>query len=127
MLSTSKATTILPVRDMDRARMFYEESLGLTPTGPMEEGTFLFSDDGRNGIELMLKPDGGPSGNTEVSFEVEDLASELKTLESKGVQFEDYDLPGLKTVNHVAESEAHRAAWFTDTEGNILCLHEIVS
>ncbi|WP_026549125.1 VOC family protein [Arthrobacter sp. Br18] len=127
MLSTSKATTILPVKDMDRARGFYEKSLGLTPAGPMEEGSFLFSDDGHNGIELMLKPESGPSGNTELSFEVEDIAMELGALESQGVRFEDYDLPGLKTVNHIAEHDGLKAAWFTDTEGNILCLHQVLT
>lgn len=127
MLSTTKATTILPVRDMDRARSFYEKSLGLTPAGPMEEGSFLFSEDGHNGIELMLKPESSPSGNTELSFEVEDIAAELSALESRGVRFEDYDLPGLKTVNHIAESDALKAAWFSDTEGNILCLHQVLT
>ncbi|MFP5314031.1 MAG: VOC family protein, partial [Actinomycetes bacterium] len=83
-------------------------------------------DDGHHGIQLMLKPEGSPSGNTELSFEVEDIAAELRALESNGVKFEDYDLPGLKTVNHVAESDGQKAAWFTDTEGNILCLHQIV-
>jgi predicted enzyme related to lactoylglutathione lyase len=125
VLSSSKVTTILPVKDMDRARNFYEKSLGLTPAGPLEDGTCLFSDDGHHGIQLMLKPEGNPSGNTELSFEVEDITAELKVLESNGVSFEDYDLPGLKTVNHVAESDGQKAAWFTDTEGNILCLHQI--
>lgn len=125
MLSSSKVTTILPVKDMDRARNFYGKSLGLTEAGTMEEGTCLFSDDGHNGIQLMLKPDGDPSGNTELSFEVKDIAAELRALESNGVKFEDYDLPGLKTVDHIADNNGHKAAWFTDTEGNILCLHQI--
>ncbi|MBG6226166.1 putative enzyme related to lactoylglutathione lyase [Arthrobacter sp. CAN_A2] len=127
MLSTSKATTILPVRDMDRARGFYEKSLGLTPAGFLDEGSFLFSSDGHQGIELMLKPESGPTGNTELSFEVEDITSELRSLESQGVRFEDYDLPGLKTVDHVLENDAMKAAWFTDTEGNILCLHQLMT
>jgi hypothetical protein len=55
---------------------------------------------------------------------VEDIAAELSAPEPRGVAFEDYDLPGLKTVNHIAESATHKAAWFTDTEGNILCLHQ---
>ena len=125
MLSSSKVTTILPVKDLDRARNFYEKSLGLTPVGSMEQGTYLFSDDGHNGIQLMLKPEGSPSGNTELSFEVEDIAAELSTLESNGVRFEDYDFPGLKTVNHIAENNGQKAAWFTDPEGNILCLHQV--
>ena len=127
MISANRATTVLPVRDLDRARSFYENTLGLHADNAWHEGSFFFSEDGHNGIELMLKPDGSPSGNTELSFEVENLTAEMTSLERNGVVFEDYDLPGLKTVNHIAEDDHMRAAWFTDTEGNILCLHQLVT
>jgi hypothetical protein len=59
-----------------------------------------------------------------MSFEVGDIAARIRELSGRGVTFEDYDLPGLKTVDHVCVLGSERAAWFTDTEGNILCLHE---
>lgn len=127
MISANRATTILPVRDLDRAGRFYANTLGLQAGAVSHEGSLFFSEDGHNGIELMLKPDSSPSGNTELSFEVEDLAAEMTSLERNGVAFEDYDLPGLKTVDHIAEDDRMRAAWFTDTEGNILCLHQLVT
>jgi predicted enzyme related to lactoylglutathione lyase len=127
MLSTTKMTTVLPVKDMDRARNFYERTLGLQPTGALEQDTFLFSSGGGSALELMVKPNSDTSDHTSVSFEVEDLASEMKTLEEHGITFEDYDLPGLKTVDHVASSAHQKCAWFTDTEGNILCLHQNLS
>lgn len=127
MISANRTTTILPVQDLDRARNFYERTLGLHADSALHEGSFLFSENGHTGIELMLKPDSAPSGNTELSFEVEDLAAEMTSLERNGVTFEDYDLPGLRTVDHIAEDDHMRAAWFTDSEGNILCLHQITA
>jgi hypothetical protein len=58
-----------------------------------------------------------------MSFEVDDLAAEIGDLEQRGVVFEDYDLPNLKTVDHVAVMGAEQAAWFKDPDGNVLCLH----
>jgi hypothetical protein len=58
-----------------------------------------------------------------MSFEVDDLESEIADLESRGVTFEDYDLPDLKTENHVATMGDEQAAWFMDPDGNILCVH----
>ncbi|MGX5356779.1 VOC family protein [Kocuria sp. KH4] len=124
MLSTTRLVAIVPVRDLDRAREFYEHTLGLSPgVGPDPEGV-LFSDDGHSGLQLLLRPDAPASGLTQVSFEVPDVEAAVRELEGRGVRFEDYDLPGLRTVAHVATTEGMRAAWFTDPEGNILCLHE---
>lgn len=124
MLSTTKMTTILPVKDMDRARNFYENSLGLSSKGMQDDGGYLLSSGDGSGIELMVKPDSDTSDHTSVTFEVPDLDSEMKALEERGVRFEDYDLPGLKTEGHVASSAHEKCAWFTDTEGNILCIHQ---
>jgi hypothetical protein len=61
-----------------------------------------------------------------MSFEVDDVTAEIRDLEGRGVVFEDYDLPDLKTVDHVAEMGSERAAWFKDPDGNVLCLHQQV-
>jgi len=58
---------------------------------------------------------------------VTDIAGAIRALKSRGVTFADYDLPGLKTVNHVCVLGAEKAAWFNDPEGNILCLHEDIA
>ncbi|QTG80859.1 VOC family protein [Arthrobacter crystallopoietes] len=126
MLSTTKMTAVLPVKDLDRARDFYEKSLGLEPQGLMDDDTFIFSADGATALELLRRPDATPSQNTAVSFEVADLEAEMKDLEGRGIKFEDYDLPGLKTINHIATSDNLRCAWFADPEGNVLCLHQPV-
>jgi len=126
MLGRSPMTTMLPVMDLARARRFYEETLGLAPAGSRPDGKFVYRLGG--GGLLALFPRGAPTraDHTAVSFEVEDVAAEVRELSARGVPFEDYDLPGLKTVNKVCVLGSERAAWFKDPEGNILCIHQDV-
>ena len=124
MLNTAPTTTILPVRDMGRARSFYEQKLGLKPLGFATDGNFVFACSGRSTIALIPKPEGTRAEHTALSFEVDDVSREVRDLEKRGVVFEDYDLPGLKTVNHVCVLGSEKSAWFKDPEGNILCVHE---
>jgi predicted enzyme related to lactoylglutathione lyase len=124
MLSKSAVTTILPVIDMNRARDFYEKKLGLAPRGFAADGNFVFQCAGESTIALIPKPQGTKAEHTALSFEVSDIAAEIADLQGRGVIFEDYDFPGLKTVQHVCVMGSDRAAWFKDSEGNFLCLHE---
>ena len=71
-------------------------------------------------------PAGAQSENTALSFEVTDLPAEVRALEDRGVRFQDFEMEGLKTVDHIAELGSERAAWFTDSEGNVLCLHQVL-
>ena len=123
MLNGSKATAMLPVVDMSRARAFYEQTLGLPSPRVRPSGEARFE---VNGLSFALYPRATPTraDHTALSFEVGDLTSEMRTLRARGVRFEDYDLPGLKTEQGVCVLGAERAAWFKDTEGNILCLHQ---
>ena len=123
MLSDSSVTTMLPVKDMDRARAFYEGSLGLRPGGFKPDGKFVYRVGGST-LALFPKPEGTKADHTAISFRVDDIAASIESLKRKGVAFEDYDFPGLKTVNHVCVLGAEKAAWFKDPEGNYLCLHE---
>ena len=124
MLADSPITTILPVIDLDRARDFYQNKLGLKPEGLKADGKFVF--ECRNGALLALFPkEGGTKADhTAVSFQVHDIKRAIAELKQAGVVFEDYDFPGLKTVDHVCVLGAEKAAWFKDTEGNYLCIHE---
>lgn len=123
MLSTSLVTTLLPVKDMTRARAFYEGCLGLEPGGFKPDGKFVYAVGGST-LALFPKPEGTKADHTAVSFQVDDIATSIKELKEAGVVFEDYDFPGLKTVDHVCVLGAEKAAWFKDPEGNYLCLHE---
>ena len=126
MLTNAPATTILPVRDVDRARDFYERRLGLKPMGLQQDGKFLFALGDGGTLALIPKADGTKAEHTAVSFRVDDVVREIGVLKDRGVVFEDYDLPGFRTEGHVCVLGSEKAAWFKDTEGNILCLHEDV-
>jgi catechol 2,3-dioxygenase-like lactoylglutathione lyase family enzyme len=126
MLANASVTTMLPVVDMDRARNFYERCLGLQPGGFRPDGKFVYVVGGST-LALFPKPDGTKAEHTAVSFRVADVAATIASLEQAGVVFEDYDLPGFKTTNHVCVLGAEKAAWFKDTEGNFLCIHEDVA
>ena len=123
MLRESIITTMLPVIDLNRARDFYENKLGLMPLGSKPDGKFEFAcGDAR--LALFPREGGTKAEHTAVSFQVADIDAEIRELGARGVQFEDYDYPDLKTVNHVCVLGAEKAAWFKDTEGKYLCLHE---
>lgn len=123
MLSDCAVTTMLPVKDMKRARSFYEGCLGLIPGGLKPDGKFVYKVGGST-LALFPKPEGTKAEHTAISFLVANIATSVNELTRAGVVFEDYDFPGLKTVNHVCVLGAEKAAWFKDTEGNYLCLHE---
>ena len=127
MLTLAPATTILPVRDLARARDFYEKCLGLRPVGLQQDGKFLFALGDGGTLALFPKPGGTKAEHTAVSFKVDDVVSEIRALKAQGVVFEDYDLPGFRTEGHVCVLGSEKAAWFKDPEGNILCLHEDVT
>lgn len=126
MLSDSTVTTMLPVKDMARARAFYEGCLGLKPGGLKPDGKFVYMVAGST-LALFPKPEGTKADHTAISFQVPDIATSIEQLKHAGVVFEDYDFPGLKTVNHVCVLGAEKAAWFKDTEGNYLCIHEDIA
>ena len=123
MLSDCAVTTMLPVKDMKRARAFYEGALGLKPGGLNADGKFIYKVGGST-LALFPKPEGTKAEHTAISFLVPDISASIKALKRAGVVFEDYDFPGLKTTNHVCVLGAEKAAWFKDPEGNYLCLHE---
>jgi catechol-2,3-dioxygenase len=126
MLTSSPVTTILAVVDAERARHFYESTLGLSYAGRSGDGKHLFSI-GSGTLALLEKPEGTRAEHTALSFEVADTANAVRDLSARGVMFEDYDYPGLKTVDKVCILGSEKAAWFQDTEGNILCVHQVLA
>lgn len=117
---------MLPVIDMDRARAFYEGCLGLAQGQLRPDGKFVYAVGG-SVLALFPKPGGTKADHTAISFQVADIAASIAALQQAGVVFEDYDLPGLRTVGHVCVLGAEKAAWFKDPEGNFLCLHEDIA
>jgi catechol 2,3-dioxygenase-like lactoylglutathione lyase family enzyme len=126
MLESASVATRLPAQDLQRARAFYAEKLGLEPAEERPGGLRYRLADG----EFSLFESGGsPSGeHTQMAFEVEDIRVAVKELRRRGVIFEEYDAPGLATVGGIADIEGNypskgnreRGAWFRDSEGNML-------
>jgi catechol 2,3-dioxygenase-like lactoylglutathione lyase family enzyme len=123
MIADSEVTCMLPVKDMQRARAFYEGGLGLKAEGLRPDGKFVYRVGGTV-LALFPKPEGTKAEHTAVSFQVARIEDAVAELKARGVTFADYDLPGLVTVGHVCVLGSEKAAWFQDPEGNILCLHE---
>lgn len=122
-LSASRVTVMLPVKDLGRARRFYGEALALGAAEERPDGKVVYRCGGTE-IALFPREEGTRAEHTAVSFRVEDIRAAVDELEGRGVAFADYDLPGLRTVDHVCVLGSEKAAWFVDPEGNILCLHE---
>ena len=123
-LADAAMTTLLPVRDIDRARDYYTRVLGLMPEGARPDGKFVFRCANGALLALFPKPEGTKAEHTAASFEVPDIGATIRALKMRDVTFHDYDLPGFRTEGHVCVLGSEKAAWFSDTEGNILCVHE---
>lgn len=122
-LAKCQVTVMLPTRDIDRARRFYEDQLGMADGAERPDGKIVYHCGG-TALALFPREGGTKAEHTVVSFRVEDIQSAVAALAARGVIFADYDLPGLRTVDHVCVLGSEKAAWFSDPEGNILCIHE---
>ena len=121
MLKNAPIVPYLPAADIARARKFYEEKVGLVAREEVAGGVIY---ECGNGSWVFLYPSGG-AGTSKASqafWQVDDVEAEVADLRSRGVVFEEYDLPGVKTVNGIATGGGAMAAWFKDSEGNILAV-----
>jgi catechol 2,3-dioxygenase-like lactoylglutathione lyase family enzyme len=117
----------VPVLDLARAKAFYEKKLGLVPKEEYGDGGLVY-ECGQGTVFFMYRSAGaGTSKANQAFWTVEDLDAEMADLRARGVKFEDYDLPGLKTVNGVNIGGGVKSAWFKDSEGNILAIGQNVS
>jgi len=117
-LAAAPASAVLPAEDIERAKKFYRQTLGLE-VEELPGGEVLVHAGGGTRF-MMYERARTIAEHTVMSFWVENLHAVMDELRSRGVVFEEYDLPGLKTVGGVAESPSELAAWFTDPEGNII-------
>jgi catechol 2,3-dioxygenase-like lactoylglutathione lyase family enzyme len=124
-LATSAVATLLPVADIDRAKGFYDR-LDLPFLGTNDEGSLMYQLSGGTTLMLLPREAGTQNPSTALTWEVDDVGAEVAELEGRGVVFQDYDLPELKTVDHIADVGGDRAAWFLDPDGNVLCVHQVV-
>lgn len=119
MLHQYRFQATLPASDLGRARKFYEDKLGFPPG--VEEPGGIFYQSARGSRFLLFASQGKPSGeHTQGGWTVDDIQAEVTALSRRGVVFEEYDFPGLKTVDGIAHTDTGQYAWFKDSEGNLL-------
>jgi predicted enzyme related to lactoylglutathione lyase len=121
MLQKSPMYAYLPAQDVARARRFYEQQLGFKPKQETEGGVVYEFGEG-TACFLYPTPNAGTSRASQAFWQVDDVEREVAELKAKGVKFEDYDMPGVKTEGGIATAGGAKAAWFKDTEGNILAI-----
>jgi len=125
ILQRALVETTIPAQDLERARAFYTEKLGLTPNSEGPIGLrFRLAD----GTRFRLFRSGGKASgtHTQMAIMVDDLVAAVTQLRARGVQFEEYDSPGLKTREGIADVGYAKAAWFKDSEGNMIGIAEQV-
>lgn len=127
MLNDSQVTANIPAADLERARSFYADKLGLTPASE-NPGGLIYTTAGGTTFFLYQTEYAGQAGHTIAQIHVSDVAAEVAGLKAKGVTFEHYDLPGMTWDGDVASAPGMgAAAWFKDSEDNILCLDDLAS
>ena len=126
MLKRGKVVTRLPAQDLERAKAFYADKLDLHPVEEREGGLRYVCEGGEF---ALFESAGKASGDhTQMGWEVDDIEVTVRELRARGVEFEEYDLPGLETVDGIAAIDGNypskgigeRGAWFRDSEGNML-------
>ncbi len=124
MLGKADAKPMIAVTDLDRARQFYEDKLGLK-TKDEWGGEGLTMESGDTLINVYKSEFAGTNKATALTFEVDDAEKEVQDLKDKGIFFEHYDLPGLEPRGDLYVGEGgFKTAWFKDPDGNILSLVE---
>ena len=120
MLQKSPMYAYIPVKDVERARQFYEQKLGFQPKTETAGGV-VYEFAGGTACFLYPTPNAGTSQASQAFWEVADIESEVAELKKRGVVFEDYKMPG-QDANGILNQGGAKAAWFKDTEGNIMAV-----
>ncbi|MGV9304149.1 VOC family protein [Nonomuraea sp. NPDC003727] len=133
VLSRARVATRLPAQDLDRARRFYSERLGLEPVDE-RPGGLLYRCEGAEFV-VFQSTGSSPGTFTQMAWEVDDIEAAVSELRRRGVVFEEVDVPGFRTRDGIAEIDGNypskgargeRGAWFRDSEGNLLGVGEPV-
>jgi catechol 2,3-dioxygenase-like lactoylglutathione lyase family enzyme len=124
MLKDRRVHAVLPVADLAKAKVWYQEKLGLSPVSEDPGGAFYEAAGGTR-FSLYPTPNTSRGGHTQLGFTTSDIEAEVGELKQRGVVFEEYDFPGLKTENSIASPGPIRAAWFKDSDQNIIGLIQL--
>jgi catechol 2,3-dioxygenase-like lactoylglutathione lyase family enzyme len=122
MLANGKVHPTLSVTDLERAKKFYGETLGLKSDGVIAEGHAVYEAGEGTFLVIYERSEPSKAENTAASFSVDDVEGTVQWLKDRGVIFEEYDSPELKTINSIATIGDLKGAWFKDPDGNILAV-----
>jgi predicted enzyme related to lactoylglutathione lyase len=126
MLKNAAIVPYIPVSDVARARKFYEQKVGLKAKEEYAGGVIY--ECGKGSWVFMYPSAGAGTSKASTAFwAVDDVTAEVAELKSRGVAFEEYDMPGIKTANSIATAGGAKTAWFKDSEGNILAISQRVA
>ena len=124
MLGDTHPFPMIAVKDLERARKFYESTLGLTAAGGMDGEVIAFQSGGTT-INVYRSQYAGTNKATALTWAVgDDLDAVVRALKTKGVTFEHYDMPGMTRKGDVHVGGKMKVAWFKDPDGNVLGLRE---
>ena len=127
MLTGARIIAIAPTTDLARAKAFYGEILGLLDANvPTPGPQVVYRCGGNTLLEVYERPTAGDAQHTLASWEVSDLGAAVDQLRDRGVRFEQYDLPEVKTEDGISTTGDLQEAWFRDPDGNILRIHSHV-
>ncbi len=121
MLQKSPMYAYIPAKDVARARAFYEGKLGFVVKQETAGGV-VYEFGAHTACFLYLTPNAGTSQASQAFWAVDDVDREVAELKARGVVFEVYDMPGAKSASGAVTAGGAKAAWFKDSEGNILAL-----
>ena len=124
MLSAALYAAALPCSDLERAKRFYADKLGLMPADE-HPGRLFYQGRGGTGFLLFDSKGMAVGSHDQMRFSVTDIHGEVRELEQRGVQFEQYEFPGFDKATSVAWVVDHSAAWFKDSEGNLLAIVQL--
>ena len=125
MLNNSTVEANIPAADLARAREFYADKLGLKPVHEFGGMQLSYETEGGTRFTVYETPYAGQAGHTIAQWHGDDIESQVRDLKGKGVVFEVYDMPGVQWDGEIASMPGMgRAAWFRDSEGNIMCVDQ---
>ena len=119
MLSEANAVATIAVKNLETARKFYHDTLGLKEADAADNEVIVFRS-GDSRINVYRSQFAGTNKATALTWPVEDVEAEVRALKAKGVKFEHYEMPGVKLEGDIHVAGPMKVAWFKDPDGNIL-------
>ena len=124
MLNDNRISAVLVCTDLEASQRFYEDKVGMTLSPETIPNHLLI--EAAEGTTLLIygRPNGNLADHTQVRFWSTDIETDVNELAVRGVEFDDYDTPTFKTVNHIATTAIGRSAWFKDPDGNTIAVFQ---